>query len=71
MSNSPEGTSDEMRSEYDFSQMKIVGRGVHHDRYWRAKGGRLLEPELATEFSDDAAVNEALRDYLRIKKQSA
>ena len=62
---------DEMPEEYDFSKLKIVGRGVYYDRYWRAKGGRIISPDLAEEFTDDESVNSALREYLRMKRESA
>lgn len=62
---------EDMEEEYDFSKMKSLGRGVYFERYWRSKGVRVLKPELVSQFPDDASVNEALSDYLRIKAKSA
>lgn len=65
------GEQVEMRPEYDLSQMKVVGRGIYFERYWRAKDGRFLNPELADRFQDDDSVNKALLEYLQLKRQSA
>jgi len=54
-----------MRSEYDFS--KGV-RGKYAQRYAAGTNVVLLEPDVAKEFPDAAAVNEALRRLLRKKK---
>ena len=56
-----------MRSEYDFS--KGV-RGKYAQRYAEGTNVVLLEPDVAKEFPDAAAVNEALRHLLREKKKS-
>jgi len=55
-----------MRSEYDFS--KGV-RGKYAQRYAEGTNVVLLEPDVAKEFPDAAAVNEALRQILREKKK--
>jgi hypothetical protein len=62
---------DELRPEYDFSQMPMVS-----DRPWVivARGSRRtlsratvqLEPDVAALFPDDASVNEALRLMIRM-----
>jgi hypothetical protein len=52
---------DEMRPEYDFSKMKIVGRGIYRERYRSGTNLVLLEPEVRRAFPDDESVNEALR----------
>jgi len=57
-----------MRSEYDFS--KGV-RGKYAQRYAEGTNVVLLEPDVAKEFPDAAAVNEALRRLLRDKKKSS
>src|SRR5687768_6202038 len=58
-------TNDEMRSEYDFRTLRGVVRGKYATRYReRLRVVRLAE-DVATEFADEAAVNEALREYLR------
>lgn len=58
---------DTMRDEYDFRDAR---RGMHHQQYKEGTNVRRLAPELITEFQDDEAVNEALREYLRIKRKS-
>jgi hypothetical protein len=56
-----------MRDHYDFS--KGV-RGKYAERYKEGTNIVLLDPDIAKEFPDAAAVNDALRDYLRDKKRS-
>jgi hypothetical protein len=56
-----------MREHYDFS--KGV-RGKYAKRYAEGTNLVLLEPDVAKEFPDAAAVNEALRHFLREKKKS-
>ncbi len=56
-----ETTKDEMRPEYDLSQL---GRGVRGKYYRQAKAGTnlvLIEPDLAKAFPDQESVNRALR----------
>ncbi len=55
-----------MRDHYDFS--KGV-RGKYAKRYKEATNVILLDPDVAREFPDSAAVNEALRQILRDKKK--
>ncbi len=56
-----------MRDEYDFS--KGI-RGKYAKRYPEGSKTVLLDPEVAREFPDAAAVNEALRQVLRDRKKS-
>jgi hypothetical protein len=63
--------NDDLCPEYDFSKMKSLGRGIYAERYHKGHNVRLLESEIAQEFPTSEAVNEALRDYLRIKAKSA
>ena len=56
-----ETTKDELRPEYDLSQL---GRGVRGKYYRQAKAGTnlvLIEPDLAKAFPDQESVNRALR----------
>lgn len=67
MATSPENPndSDDMRSEYDFRSMRGVVRGKYEERYReRLRVVRLAE-DVGAAFADEAAVNEALREYLR------
>lgn len=68
MATSPDGpkpADDEMRPEYDFRAMRGVVRGKYAARYRERLRVVRLEKDVATAFADEAAVNEALREYLR------
>ena len=52
---------DEMRPEYDFSQLKGRVRGKYAERYREGTNLILLDPDVAAAFPDSKAVNEALR----------
>ena len=52
---------DEMRTEYDFSELKGRVRGKYVDRYREGTNLVLLDPDVAAVFPDAKAVNEALR----------
>ena len=52
---------DDLRSEYDFSQMKGGVRGKHVERYREGTNPVLLDPNVAAAFPDAKAVNDALR----------
>jgi hypothetical protein len=54
---------DDLRPEYDFSQMPIVARGPGRPRLLKTVQ---LEPDVAALFPDDASVNEALRLMIRM-----
>lgn len=56
-----------MRDEYDFS--KGV-RGKYAKKYREGTNVVLLDPELRKSFPDDKAVNDALREFLKQKKQA-
>jgi hypothetical protein len=68
MAVSPDGAKpadDEMRPEYDFRAMRGIVRGKYAARYReRLRIVRLAE-DVGAAFADEAAVNEALREYLR------
>jgi len=55
-----------MRDHYEFS--KGV-RGKYAKRYKEGTNVVLLEPDVAKEFPDSTAVNEALRQVLRDRKK--
>ena len=52
---------DELRPEYDFSQLKGRERGKYAERYREGTNLVLLDPDVAAAFPDAKAVNEALR----------
>jgi hypothetical protein len=62
---------DDMRPEYDFSKMKIVGRGIYAKRYRSGTNLVLLEPDVRKAFPDDESVNEALRVIAKAAKRLA
>jgi hypothetical protein len=64
----PEG---EMRSEYDFRTMRGVVRGKYSARYREKLRLVRLADDVAACFADEAAVNAALREYLRVKQSGA
>jgi len=57
-------SSDEMRPEYDFS--KGV-RGKYAQRFREGTNVVVLDPDVAAEFKDSAAVNDALRRLLKAR----
>jgi hypothetical protein len=56
--------SEEMRSEYDFSQGV---RGKHHKSFQAGINVVFLEPDIAAVFQDSASVNRALRFMFQIR----
>ena len=67
MAVSPEGTKppdDEMR-QYDFRTMRGVVRGKYAADYGQYLRIVRLAKDVGAAFADEAAVNEALREYLR------
>jgi hypothetical protein len=67
MATSPDetGPGDELRPEYDFRSMRGVVRGKYAARYRERLRVVRLADDVAAAFADEAAVNEALREYLR------
>jgi len=58
---------DDLRPEYDFSQMKGGVRGKYVERYREGTNLVLLDPDIASAFPDAKAVNDALRSLLQEK----
>jgi hypothetical protein len=68
MATSPDDTGpveDELRPEYDFRSLRGVVRGNYAARYRERLRVVRLADDVAPAFADEAAVNEALREYLR------
>ena len=59
---------DDLRLEYDFSQMKGGVRGKYVERYRQGTNLVLLDPDVAAAFPDAKAVNDALRLLLQEKQ---
>jgi len=57
-------SSDEMRPEYDFSGGV---RGKYVQRFREGTNIIVLDPDVAAEFKDSAAVNDALRKVLKAR----
>src|SRR6266404_8187003 len=58
---------DDLRPEYDFSQMRCGVRGKYVERYREGINLVLLDPDVAAAFPDAKAVNDSLRLLLREK----
>ncbi len=54
-------TNDDLRSEYDLSQLKGGVRGKYYREATPGTNLVLIDPELATVFPDTESVNRALR----------
>ncbi len=52
---------DELRPEYDLSQLRGRVQGKHFERYKRGTNLALLAPDVRAAFPDDESVNRALR----------
>lgn len=58
--------ADDLRPEYDLSQLKGGVRGKYAARYREGTNLILLEPDVARVFKDNRSVNEALRLLIKI-----
>lgn len=60
---------DELRTEYDLKNMQVRKVGPKR-KYFVGNPVIHLEPDVAAAFPDAAAVNEALRFLIRIRKEN-
>jgi len=60
----PEAT-DDLQPEYDFRSLRGLVRGKYAARYHERLRVVRLEADLSDAFKDEAAVNDALREYLK------
>jgi hypothetical protein len=60
---------DELRSEYDFTQMKGGVRGKYVERYRAGTNLVLLDPDVAQAFPNEIAVNDALRMLIQVAQR--
>lgn len=60
---------EDLLQEYDFSKMKLVGRGIYAKRF--ASGTNLvrLDRDVRAAFPDDKLVNETLRTIAKVASQ--
>jgi hypothetical protein len=63
--------TDELRPEYDLTQLKVCVRGKYAARAQQGTNIILLAPDVAEVFHDDASVNEALRTLIRLHGQKS
>ena len=68
MATSPDQTEDDLQPEYDFRTMRGVVRGKYAARYRERLRVIRLADDVAGAFADEVAVNEALREYLRVRR---
>jgi hypothetical protein len=66
----PETEADELRPEYDFSQLKRRVRGKYVERYRERTNLVLIAPDVAEAFPDADSVNEALRFLIRVTREN-
>ena len=59
---------DDLRREYDFSELKGGVRGKYAERYRQGTNLVLLDPDVAAAFPDAKAVNDALRLLIEEKQ---
>ncbi len=64
------GGKDELRREYDLSELKGGARGKYVARYRAGTNLVLLSPNVAEYFPDEESVNTALRALIHVAKDS-
>lgn len=64
-----DGLEDELRPEYDFSQMQGGVKGKYVERYRAGTNLVLLAPDVAKAFPTEADVNEALRLLMQVAER--
>ncbi|MCO5184407.1 MAG: hypothetical protein M9928_19855 [Anaerolineae bacterium] len=62
---------DELRAEYEFDQLEVVGRGVLAERFQQSERMIRLDPDVSLLFPTDESVNEALRFLIRATGQAS
>jgi hypothetical protein len=67
--NVKEEHNDELRDEYDLSQLKGGIRGKYSERFRTGTNLVLLAPDVARAFPNDESVNEALRLLMKIARR--
>ena len=68
MAASPDEKEDDLQPDYDFRTMRGVVRGKYAARYRERLRVIRLADDVAGAFADEAAVNDALREYLRSRQ---
>jgi len=57
--------NDDVRPDYDLSQLRGRVQGKHFERYQRSTNLALLAPDVRAAFPDDESVNRALRSVMQ------
>ena len=65
MKNDNNPQDDDLRPEYDLSQLKGCMRGKYLERYRAGTNLALLAPDVRVAFPTDDAVNQALRSIMQ------
>jgi hypothetical protein len=60
---------DDLEPEYDFRSLRGVVRGKYAARYRERLRIVRLAPDVSEAFADEAAVNDALREYLSWRQE--
>jgi len=60
--------TDDLRPEYDFAKMDGGVRGKYVQRYNAGTNLVKIDPDVAEVFADDMAVNEALRQLIKVAR---
>ncbi|NQU64159.1 MAG: hypothetical protein HQ517_07745 [SAR324 cluster bacterium] len=63
-------SKDELRKEYSRKDLGKGARGKYYDDYMKGTNLVLLSPEVASVFTDEKAVNDALKNLIKIAKDS-
>lgn len=61
--------ADDLRPEYDFSKMEGGVRGKYAQRFRAGTNIAKIDPDVAEVFADDNAVNEALRELIKVARR--
>ncbi len=71
MATSPDNPelTDDLQPEYDFRSLRGVVRGKYAARYQERLRVVRLAADVSAQFADEAAVNDALREYIRWRQQ--
>lgn len=60
---------DDLGREYDFSKMKGGVRGKYAQRFRAGTNIAKIDPDVAEVFADDNAVNDALRELIKVARR--
>ena len=61
-------TKDDLRPEYNLAELKGGVRGKYRKDYEENSNVVVIEPDLAKAFPNTKAVNDALRELLKLRK---